>query len=180
MLRLFTVEFMSNNSDMTGITPGVGATILSDSAEGQLLEVVALIKNHEKVPSKNPTNATRVSCSFNLGGGVANISFQIPATPVINETGQVVQNAATYLQNTSFAAGDGGTFKSTTIEAYLLEVATHLQIKESNTIKNPNNLNNVQVTFDSDEGIVNGTVSLPIIFEVSNGVRVLADEYLLD
>jgi len=166
---------------MTAVTPGTGATIQSDNAEQQLLDCVALIKNWEKVPAKNPTNANTINCSFSLSTGIANISFQIPATPSINNEGKQVQTANSYLVNTGFTPGTGGTFKSETIEGYFLEVLSYLEILEGSTNKNPNQNNYISSAFDSDARNANGTATIPFLFELgTNSIEFTASEYLLD
>jgi hypothetical protein len=166
---------------MTAIIPGSGGTIQSTNAEQVLLDCITLIKNLEKVPSKNPTNTNGVSCSLGLNTAIANISFNMPAIPALNNSGQQVQTASSYLSNTEFTPGTGGTFKSSSIEGYLLEIVTYLEIVESNSTKNPNSNNYISSTFDSDNRVVTGVATLPIIFELgSEFIKIMADEYLLD
>ncbi|PAX52011.1 hypothetical protein [Brunnivagina elsteri] len=166
---------------MTTVTPGTGATILSDNAEQQLLDCIALIKNWEKIPAKNPNNGNTINCSFSLSSGIANITFQIPALPSINDLGQQVQNPASYLINTDFTPGTGGTFKSLTVEGYFLEVLSYLEIVEGNPNKNPNQNNYISSSFDSDARNANGNATIPIVFELGDGfVKTMANEYLLD
>jgi hypothetical protein len=167
---------------MTIAIPGNGATIQSDSVEQQLIDCVVLIKNLEKNTAKNPTNKNAIACSFNLSTGVSNISFQVPAIPIINSSGQQVQQANGYLIETGFSPGTDGTFKSEIIEAYLLEILTYLEILEGNTSKNPNQNNYVASTFDADARSASGTATIPITFEVGTGntIKIMASEYLLD
>lgn len=166
---------------MTAIIPGSGGTIQSSSAEQALLDCITLIKNLEKIPSKNPNNTNGVSCSLGLNTSIANISFNMPAIPTLNDSGQQVQAASNYLLNTNFTPGSGGTFKSSSIEGYLLEIVTYLEIVESNPTKNPNSNNYVSSTFDSDNRVVTGVATIPIIFELgSEFIKIMADEYLLD
>jgi hypothetical protein len=166
---------------MTAIIPGTGATIESDSAEQQLLDIITLIKGWEKVPSKNPSNASTINCSLAYGSGLANISFQIPATPSIDGAGNQVMNVLSYLINTGFTPGTGGLFKSTSPEAYFAEVLSYLEITEGISNKNPNQNNYVSSTFDSDNRFFTGTVTLPFTFELGEGfVKIRASEYLLD
>jgi hypothetical protein len=166
---------------MTAIIPGSEGTIQSSSAEQVLLDCITLIKNLEKIPTKNPTNTNGVSCSFGLNTAIASISFQMPAKPTINDIGQQVQTPTNYLSNTGFIPGTGGTFKSSSIEGYLLEVITYLEIMEANATKNPNAQNYISSSFDSDNRVVTGVITLPIVFELgSEFIKIMADEYLLD
>jgi hypothetical protein len=165
---------------MTIVTAGSGATIQSDNAEQQLLDCIALIKGWEK-GAQNPNKGNTINCSFGLGSSLAVVSFQVPAAPSINSDGQQVQSAIAYLINTNFTPGTGGTFKSTSVEAYFLEVLTFLEIVEANTTKNPSGVNNVASSFDSDGRVVTGTANIPFTFEIDNGfIKFMADEYLLD
>lgn len=165
---------------MTIVTAGTGGTIQSDNAEQQLLDCIALIKGWEK-GAQNPNRGNTINCSFGLGSALAVISFQIPASPSINDAGQQVQSAIPYLVNTNFTPGSEGTFKSASVEAYFLEILSYLEIIETNTTKNPSGVNNVSSSFDSDGKVVTGTANIPFTFEIDNGfIKFMADEYLLD
>jgi hypothetical protein len=103
---------------MTVITPGVDATLKSDNAEGQLLELAAFFRFNEQLTTTNPTNRIGVSVNCNLSTFTSNITFSLTAQPGINSIGQPITSASVYLQNTGFTPGVDGTFKSTTPEAY--------------------------------------------------------------
>jgi hypothetical protein len=167
---------------MTLIAVGSGGSIQSDSAEQQLLDCISLIKNYEKMTTKNPDKVNGVSCSFNLTTSFAAMSFNMAANPIINNDGQQVIQAANYLANTDFLPGSGGTFKSVTIEGYFLEILTYLEIMEKNTSKNPNNNNYVSTSYDSDTRIMAGNATIPFLFEndATGFLKITADEYLLD
>lgn len=167
---------------MGAITPGSGATIKSGTAEGQLIETIAFIKSQEQLASRNPKGSNAVQMSFNLGTLQASLSFTMPAQPGINTLGQPITTADIYLQNTGFIPGTGGTFVSTTPEAYLLEVATYIQMQEQLANKNPEGVSNVSSVFDADELTFSGNATIPIeVALTSDGsIQVAADEYLRD
>jgi hypothetical protein len=167
---------------MTQTTPGTGATLKANTIEGQLLELVTFLKLAEQTPAKNPNSRNFIGIVINSGTLIANISFSIPATPGINSSGQLITTATTYLQNTGFTPGTGGTFLSTSPEAYLLELITSLQINEANTTKNPAQANNVSATYSSDELLFEGSASLPIEISLQpdGSIKLIADEYLAD
>lgn len=167
---------------MTVVTPGSQATLKASKAESQLLELLTYIKLMELQPSKNPDNKSNVSINYNLGTQLANMTFSIDAIPEINNLGQMVSVAKPYLQNTNFTSGSGGTFVSSTPEAYLLELLSFIQIKESDSTKNTNNDNNVAFTYDVDRSLFSGNVTLPIEVSLQDDgtVKVTAKEYLRD
>jgi hypothetical protein len=167
---------------MTVITPGNGATLLSNTLEGQMLEIATFLKLAEQSPAKNPNSRNFIGITCNFSTLIANITFSLPAAPGINNVGQLLTTATPYLQTTGFNPGSGGTFTSETPEAYLLELVTALQIKEADGVKNPTQANNVSATYDSDELIFDGTASLPleILIQLDGSIKILADEYLLD
>lgn len=167
---------------MTAITPGNNGTLKSDSAEGQLLELAAFIRFAEQLATTNPTNRNAVTVAYNLQTFTANLTFTIPAIPGINANGQSIITASAYLINTNFNVGTAGTFKSTTPEAYLLELITYIQIKESDITKNTLNSNNVTANYDSDDNVFSGSATIPIIaaLDEDGNTKIIADEYLKD
>lgn len=74
-----------------------------------------------------------------------------------------------------------GAIKSTTHENALLEIAMQMQVKEGNATSNPNNKNNVQVTFNTDAKTCNIQVTLPITQgtnTTTGAIEFTAEEYL--
>jgi hypothetical protein len=167
---------------MTAITPGIGGTLKAPSAEGQLLELSSFIRFKEQLAATNPNSRTNLTVSYNFQTFAANMTFSMPAAPGINASGQAIITAIPYLVSTGFTAGTGGTFKSTTPEAYLLELVTYLQIKEADASKNPTTANNISADYSSDDNIFSGNATMPFIASLdTNGHTIIsADEYLKD
>lgn len=166
---------------MALITPGSG-TLKSATAEDQLLELATYIKNLEQQPSKNPSATNKITITHNLTSLQATITFSLPAKPGINNLGQPITTADNYLQNTGFTNDGSGTFKSDKPENYFLELITYLQIKEADTTKNIDGSNNVTASYDSDENLFSGSVSLPIdvALQSDGSTKIQASEYLRD
>ena len=73
------------------------------------------------------------------------------------------------------------TFQSTTLEGLFLEIALMLQEKELDSNKNPQDLNLVNVTINSDDQQANIEATLPIdTIPTQNGTFAVARPYLLD
>lgn len=162
------------------ITPGSGNTFTAATAEGHLLEICTYLQVQEKNLSSNPTGKDFFQVSFNLNDMVTGISFAIPAEQSIGTSGQVLTSASDYLQGITFTPGASGTFKSTTLSQYFLEVVTYLQIKENTTVNNPQLANNISSSFDADDKLFSGSISLPISigFDATGHPVITATEYL--
>lgn len=164
---------------MATITPGTGGTILSTTAEGQLQEILGYIRQKEAVANTNPEEITAVNGSHSQNSLTYSGNFDFPCTQAINGTGQLVISATHYLSTPSFAPGTGGTFKSTTPEAYALEVLMYLQGLEQISGNNPSNRNFITGSFNSDTGRYSGTFSLPVALSLVSGLPTYtATEYL--
>ena len=112
---------------------------------------------------------------------VTGISFAIPAEQSISESGQVMTNASDYLQGVTFTPGTGGTFKSSSLSQYFLEVVTYVQIKENIAASNPQSVNNVSSSYDADDKLFSGSINLPIsvTFDNTGHPVISAVEYLI-
>ncbi|MBG1269871.1 hypothetical protein [Nostoc sp. WHI] len=112
---------------------------------------------------------------------VTGISFSIPAEQSIDNTGKVITTAIDYLQNVSFTGSTGGTFKSTTLSEYFHEVITFLQIKENNASTNPQLANNLSSSYDADDKLLSGSITLPITidFDEDGHPVITATQYLI-
>lgn len=64
------------------------------------------------------------------------------------------------------AAFDAASLASTTLEAALLEVATKTQDMELTAANNPNNVNNIQITYATDAQLVTIAANLNVAMEV--------------
>lgn len=166
---------------MTQIDKGSNSTLKSTSAEGQLAEVILLIQQLETNLTANPSSRDAVSAAADFNTLTFTGNFSIPCSQEISNTGQVVLVPTSYLLQTNFAGG-GGTIKSNSIEGYLLELFSFLQIREQVAAKNPNQENRVTGSYDSDEQLYSGSVSLSFALAIdSNGMPVIdVNEYLLD
>jgi hypothetical protein len=166
---------------MAIITLSSGSTFKNSTAEGHLLEVITYLQNQELNIASNPTNKDFLQITYNLNNMIAIASFGIPAVQSINNAGQVVTSGSDYLQGITFTPGEGGTFKSTTLSQYFLEIVTFLQIKEADPLVNTQNENNIFSSYDADDKIFSGTVNLPLTvsFDDLGHPLITAKEYLL-
>lgn len=166
---------------MATITPGTTGTFTSTTAEGQALEALIFLQLRELTPLANPTSEDRITATIDTDTKTLSGSYRLPATQAINSQGQLVISAQPYLNGGAFTPGQNGTFKSTTIEAYCLEVLMYLQFLESQPAKNPNNRNFVAGSYNADSATYSGTFSLPIELTLDGAgvVGVVATEYLL-
>lgn len=166
---------------MANISPGLGGTFKQSTAEGRALEVLVYLQLAEKSTPSNPDSINNVSGSFDEEEGTYTASYSIPATQTINSQGQLVLTVSPYLQGVVIDPGaDNPTFKSTVPEAYLLEVLMYLQSLERNTTKNPQNINAVTGTYNSDTGIFSGIVVLPVSLSLAadGSLAINAQTYL--
>jgi len=167
--------------NMVAIIPGSNASFKSSTAEGLLLEVITYMQNKELNIASNSTNQDFVQISYNLNNMTAVGSFSIPTTQSINELGQIVATGKEYLQGITFSPGDSGTFKSSTLSQYFLEIVAFLQIFEDDPTKNTQSENNVFSNFDADDKKYSGTISLPltVVIDDLGHPIIMAKEYLL-
>jgi hypothetical protein len=169
---------------MATITPGSGATIKSNTAEGQLHELCTYLEINEALYSASNPTATidNVTGNHLQNAATFSASFSIPVQQTINADGQIVYSATDYLNNLSFTSGSGGTFKSPTCAGYFIEVVIYLQNLEINFATNPEKRNYISGTFNSDSTVFSGAISLPITISIDNSGRVVytAKEYLVN
>lgn len=166
---------------MATVTPGTGGTIKSTTAEGQAIEALIYLQSRETLIDANPQQEDRITGAFDTDLKTFSGNFRIPASQTINTAGNLVIQATPYLNGGLFSPGSDGTFKSLTIEAYVLEVLMYLQVLELTPAKNPQNRNFVTGTFNADTGQYTGTFNFPVsISLLSDGsVKFQAEEYLL-
>ncbi len=166
---------------MTSITPGTGSTLKSVTAENALIELVTILKNGEANTTINPNKRNYVTLDFNVNTGSVAISFNIPSIPAITPTGSIEITASEYLTNLGFSSGTGGTFKSSTAAQSLIEIASYLQSKESDTVSNAEGNNYTNFNYDGDNAIFSGSATIPFTVTLdTNGKPVInITEYLL-
>lgn len=166
---------------MAVITAGASATIGALTAEGQAIAALCWLNARENLPANNTTGRDGINGSFDIDLLVFSGNYSIPASQSINGAGQLVIVATPYVNGGAFSPGEGGTFKSQTIEGYVLETLMYLQVLELQSAKNPNNRNYVTGSFSADALTYTGTFSLPITqtIEADGSSRFVAIEYLL-
>ena len=149
---------------MATITPGTGGTIKAPTLEGQIIEALVLARLTERDSTKNPQNRNYIQCSTNLNTSTFTFNASLPLEQTINPQGQVTYIVPDYFVGLTFNAGTGGTFKSSNIAAYIMEVITYAQNLEAITSKNPTGANNVNGTIDTDTTLFSCSGTLPITF----------------
>ncbi len=166
---------------MATITPGTAATIRATTAEKQLFHCLLLLQELETSTLYNPTRKDYVQTSFNDNAATFNANFSIPCEPALGTDGKPTFVGSNYLIGYSFNPGTTlGSFKSTSLPAYLVEVLFYCQILESDTATNPNNKNFLTANYDSDRKIFTGNVTLPYTktIEQTGDVTISIPEYL--
>lgn len=166
---------------MATITPGNGAIFTSTTAEGQCLEALIYLQGREANSLANPAGEDRINGSFSIDTLVFEGEYRLTANQSITLTGQLSIAVQSYLDGGSFSPGTEGTFKSSTIESYVLEVLMYLQFLEATPGKNPQNRNFVTGNYNADQSTYSGTFSLPVSLTLNGagGVAIQAVEYLL-
>lgn len=166
---------------MAAITPGTGATIGAITAEQQAVAALNWLNQRENTSGANPNGEDRINGSFDTDLLTYAGNYSIPATQAINASGQLVISATPYLNGGAFTPGADGTFKSETIEGYVLETLMYLQGLELQSPKNPNNRNYVTGSYNADTRTYAGTFSLPVtqVIEADGSSKFSAVEYLL-
>lgn len=166
---------------MATIQGGTGGTFKASTAEGRLIEVACFLRNQETDSSKNPDDRNSIVGDFSINSYEFSGTYSIACSQALTTEGSVSIVASPYLQNVVFSPGTGTpTFKSTTIEAYLLEVLIYLQALEANSTKNPQGLNNVTGTYNADTAVYSGTFAIPVALAIgsSGEAGFTAVEYL--
>jgi len=136
----------------------------------------------EQDEAKNPDAKNAVIAAIDTDELTVSGTYVIPAEQTISSDGSLKIVATSYLQSVSIVVGTGSpTFKSATLESYLLEVLMYLQFLEGQTAKNPQGVNNITGSFNSDTRVYQGTFNIPVALAIANdgSLTVQADEYLL-
>ncbi|MEH1796304.1 hypothetical protein [Nostoc sp.] len=166
---------------MTTITPGNNGTLKSTTAENALVELVTILKNGEANTTVNPNKRNYVTIDFNVNTGSVAISFSIPSVPIITGTGSIEITASEYLTNLGFNSGTAGTFKSSSAAQSLIEIASYLQNKESDTIANSEGNNYTNFNYDGDNAVFSGSATIPFTVSLDSSGKPIINvtEYLL-
>lgn len=167
---------------MATITPGTDSTFKTGTAEGRAIEAICYLQLQESLTENNSSGRDAIQATFDLSDNTFSGTYAIPAEQGFSANGGLTISAVPYLQNVSISPGTNApTFKSQTLEAYVLEVLMYLQAWERNTVKNPQSRNYITGSFNSDTGIYQGTFTLPIslVLDATGKASFSAVEYLL-
>lgn len=170
---------------MTKVNVGTGSTLISNSAEGQLLELITLLKIKElntvidpnRIYSADITNIFNIE--INLLGFICKVSLSITATQSA-ATGSIIVSANGAYDGNYFNAGVGGTFKSNNPLQYLLEIISFMEERESSIATNAYLENRVISGYSLDRKTFSATINLPIELQLVGGkMNINVKEYLL-
>lgn len=167
---------------MATITPGTDSTFKAQTAEGRAIEAICYLQLQESLTENSSSGRDAIQATFDLTDNTFSGTYAIPSEQGFSATGGLTINTVPYLQNVSISPGTNApTFKSQTLEAYVLEVLMFLQSWERNAAKNPQNRNYISGSFNSDTGIYQGTFTLPIslVLDATGKPSFSAVEYLL-
>lgn len=161
---------------------GTGGTFKSNTVEGQALEAIEALVTSELNSTANPDGLTGVTLSYNRRSLLASGTFDLPASQTIDGNGSLILTATNYLTGVTVTPGTNGTFKSTTLPGYVLEVLMKLQLLEQTTANNPNNRNLVTGSFNSETGKYAGNWAIPFTAatQADGAILFTATEYLID
>lgn len=161
------------------IFAGTNATLFDNTIEQQLLKGLLLLELWEKNSMFNPDEKDFVQASFSTEDLSWQISFSLPCSQVISASGHPTIIGENYLSNTPFTPGSPeGTFKSSSLPAYCIELIMTAQNWENNSQYNPSAKNNISAVFNSDRNVLIGTATILCEFAVQPNVSTIAREYL--
>lgn len=166
---------------MVLITPGTGATIAANTAEGQAFQLMNWWQIQEDNPLLNPGGLEYFTGS--KGTDTGNKFFEgvwkIPATFTAAAPFTVVPGNP--YQGLVFTPGTGGSFTSATATAYTLQVLLWLINRENQPLFNPDNFEYIAGKFDANTGMYEGTFKLPYVTTLlpNGGTQDIARPYLL-
>lgn len=164
---------------MASITPGTGATINAPSIEGQLFQLIHFINNAEAIAGGDFNNFSLEKSEDGILTSSFTLAGQYLYTPA---TGVYAESATPYLASTPFTAGTpAGTIKGITLAQYFVDAVSYALVWQKNTIKNPQKVTGVQMSFDYQNCIFSGSLSLPYatFLGVSGAVSESATEWLI-
>jgi hypothetical protein len=163
---------------MATITPGTGATINAPTIEGQLFQLIHWINNAEAI-SGGDNNKFSLSKTDGLMESTFTLDGQLIYVPT---TGKVNESPLPYLASQSFSAGTTlGTFKSTIFSEYFVDVLLYMITWQRNTIKNTQQIQAANLSFDFATAKYSGSLSLPFfsVLGVNGTITETAIEWLL-
>lgn len=147
---------------MAAITPGTNATIQSNKLEFHLLETLLTLQIYEANPDFNPSKKDCIQGSYNINTGFFDVTFKISGSFYLNAQGEAVTQIPNYLPGIAFTPGSPtGTFKSTTLPAYFVEVLMYCERLENNVASNTSEQSRVVISHDIEAKEISGTIKLP-------------------
>ena len=167
---------------MATFTPG-GGTLKSTTLENALFEAVTLLLSKEKDTAVNTGNENRVTLSLDqtlIASGTCTFVGLESVSSVDGSINWVVSN---YLSaNFSFSPGTSSSIKSANLPAAIIEIAKKIQALEVQTAKNTQNLNRINLTYDSDAATITLTFECALTLSIAadGKAQLQANTYLLD
>lgn len=167
---------------MASFVPG-GGTLKSTTLEGAFLEAIMLLLSLEKNPTLNPSNESRVTFQGDQSlilTGVCTFS----GTEILSSTNDsLTWSVNNYIgSGFVFSSGTTGTLKAPNLPAAIVSLAKRIQILESQTAKNPQGLNRVNLESVSDTSsiIVKWSIQTELTFSSTGLTQLTAKPYLVD
>lgn len=167
---------------MASVTPGLGGTCKSTTAEGQLHEVLTFIALKQANTTTNPEGTTNITGTHNQQSLVFAGTYRLSVIQSIGDGGSIVLTAESFLVGPNFYPGTAGTFSGNTPEKYALEVLMYLQSLELDSAVNTQNRNFITGTYNSDNQTYQGAFTIPVSLSIapdSGSVLYEAVPYLL-
>ncbi|AFZ22366.1 hypothetical protein [Allocoleopsis franciscana] len=168
---------------MATLTPGTGGTLKSTTLENGFHEALSRVALAEQDITKDTQVLTRVTMSNDVRASRITGTFTFALTKETTSAGSTSFIVADHLTNSGYAAGTGGTIKSATLPAAIVEIAEALQSKEQITSKNSSNINTITgLTYDSETLLVSGSFDYSTVatMSASGELTVSAKTYLTD
>lgn len=165
---------------MAVITPGIGATILAPTAEGQAFQLLQWWQIQEENLAINPLQQEYFTGTKNTDTNFFEGKWKIPAT--FTASAPLILIPGTLYQGLIFTPGTTpGTFTGATPTIYTLQVLLWLVNREANLQFNPDRFNNTTATYDAVTGIYEGGFKLPYVTSLlpNGGTQDVARAYLL-
>lgn len=167
---------------MATFTPG-GGTLKSTTLENALFESISLLLSKEKDTTVNTGNESRVTFSLDQNLVASGTCSFIGLESVNSTDGSINWVVSNYLStNFSFSPGTASSIKSVNLPAAIIEIAKKIQLLETQTAKNTQNLNRINIAYDSDAATVtlNYECALTLSIATDGKTQLQANTYLLD
>lgn len=167
---------------MALFTPSTG-TLKSVTLENALFEAISLLLQKEKDTTVNTGNENRVTFSLDQNLSLTGTCTFNAIESVSSSDGSINWLVANYLNATfTFTPGTSGTLKSVNLPAAIIEIAKRIQLLEVQTAKNTQNLNKINLVYDSDAATVTLTFQCDLTITIASDgkVQYSAIAYLTD